>query len=70
MAKPKKDLKSIKSKVDTTINAELISADKMNDIGINIDINVISEKVKELEENNALILKMVKEMYYRAGVSN
>lgn len=70
MAKPKKDLKSIKSKGDTTINTELISADKMNDIGINIDINVISEKVKELEENNALILKMVKEMYYRAGVSN
>lgn len=70
MAKPKKDLKSIKSKGDTTINTELISADKMNDIGINIDINVISEKVKELEENNALILKMVKEMYYRAGVSH
>lgn len=70
MAKPKKDLKSIKSKGDTTINTELISDDKMNDIGINIDINVISEKVKELEENNALILKMVKEMYYRAGVSH
>lgn len=70
MAKPKKDLKSVKGKVDTTINAELISADKMNDICIGIDINVISEKVKELEENNALILKMVKEMYYRAGVSN